>query len=76
MQKYPYYNVNKVEGGMLTKVFKNRHFNTQEDAVIAFNKWRENHLNIEGQYVILHYTSYYTSRICMIFEGSTITWID
>ena len=76
MQKYPYYSINRVEGGMLTKLFRNRQYNTLEDAVIAFNKWRENHQNIEGQYVILHYTTYYTSRICMIFEGSTITWID
>ena len=76
MQKYPYYSINRVEGGMLTKLFRNRQYNTLEDAVIAFNKWKDNHQNIEGQYVILHYTTYYTSRICMIFEGSTITWID
>ena len=61
---------------MLPKLFRNRQYDKLEDAVIAFNKWRENHPNIEGQYVILHYTTYYTSRICMIFEGSTITWID
>ena len=76
MQKYPYYSINRVEGGILHKLFRNRQYDKLEDAVIAFNKWRENHPNIEGQYVILHYTSYYTSRICMIFEGSTITWID
>ena len=76
MQKYPYYSINKVEGGILTKVFKNRQYDKFEDAVIAFNKWKDNHPNINGQYVLLHYTTYYTSRICMIFEGSTITWID
>ena len=76
MQKYPYYSINRVEGGMLPKLFRNRQYDKLENAVIAFNKWRENHPNIEGQYVILHYTTYYTSRICMIFEGSTITWID
>ena len=46
------------------------------DKIMENNKWKENHPNIEGQYVILHYTTYYTSRICMIFEGTTITWID
>lgn len=76
MQKYPYYSINKVEGGILTKVFKNRQFFNEADAVVAFNKWKDNHPNINGQYVLLHYTTYYTSRICMIFEGSTITWID
>ena len=76
MQKYPYYSINSVEGGMLPKLFKNRQYNTFEDTVIAFNKWKENHPNINGQYVILHYTTYYTSRICMIFENDTITWLD
>lgn len=76
MQKYPYYSINKVEGGILTKLFKNRQYSTQEDAWIAFNKWKEKHPNISGQFVILHYTTYYTSRICMIFEDNSITWID
>ena len=76
MQNYPYYSVNHMEGGILVKVFKNKQFSTFGDAVIAFNKWRDKHPSIDGQYIILHYTSNYTCRICMIFEGSTITWID
>lgn len=76
MQKYPYFTINKVDGGKLTKLFKNRQYDTFEDAVISFNKWKEKHPNIDMQYVILRYNSCYSSRICMIFEGSTITWVD
>lgn len=77
MQSYPYYSINRVEGGMMVKLFKNRHFKTLEDAVAAFNKWENTHTrDFNSQYVILHYTSYYTSRICVIFEGTTTTWID
>ena len=75
-QSYPYYSINRVEGGMLVKLFKNRHYKTLEDVSKAFGVWKTNHPNSEGQYVILHYTSYYTSRICMICEGDTITWIE
>ena len=77
MQSYPYYNVNKVKGGMMVKLFKNRQFKTLEDAVAAFNKWEDTHTrDFNSQYVILHYTSYYTSRICVIFENDTITCLN
>jgi len=75
MQTYPYYNVNHIEGGIMVKLFKNKHFSTQDEALEAFNKWRNNH-KLNGQYVILQYTSYYTSRICIIFEDNKITWLD
>lgn len=76
MQKYPYFTINRVDGGILTKLFKNRKYDTLDDAVISFNKWREKHNNSSEQFVILCYDSMYSSRICMIFEGNSITWID
>jgi hypothetical protein len=76
MQKYPYFTINRVDGGILTKLFKNRKYDTFEDATVSFSKWKDNHPIIDGQYVILCYDSNYSSRICMISEGSTITWID
>ena len=75
-QSYPYYSINRVEGGVLVKLFKHRQYKSLGEASNSFSIWKANHPNIEGQYVILHYTSYYTSRICMICEGDTITWID
>lgn len=76
MQKYPYYTINRLEGGILQRILKSYKFNTQAEATVALNKWRSEHSNSTNQYVILHYTSSYTSRICMIFEKDTIIWVD
>ena len=76
MQKYPYYTVNRLDGGILVKLSRNRKYEKFDDAVLFMNKIRNNHKDDESQYVILKYIAEYQSRICMISQGSTLTWID
>ena len=75
MTEYPYFSINLVEGGLLKKLFKNKHYKTATDANNALIKWLKNHPTYNNQIVILEYTTYYTSRIYAVIENEITTWI-
>ena len=78
MQTYPYYVPAEITSGQMQKLFRDKKYKTQSEAIRALMTWAKNHKKIfdTNQFVVLEYTANYECKILSIYTNGVYTYVD